>query len=280
MDIKEFGSIKDSGKRESMTTGSKRDTQEGKPRPDLINPLVLRRLSMHFAGGCDKYGERNYELGQPTSRYKASEGRHKLDYDEGLRDEDHLAARIWNLMGIMMNEEFIKRGIYPPEMDDATDYRDKEGFDRTVGARALAFNEAMDHSDPQPHSPGKIELQKLLTIRQEIGYCGDTKPSANCCDCTSSDCDFNLAEPVPDLTPNHYDWTPNRQDPVTLDDEIQSMEDRTCTGCQHQKNTDADWPCYECARVLVPNGNTGEGTRHDFYIPAWPFNDSSFNLGN
>ena len=137
----EFDKVKDSGVREDMETGSRRDTQKGKSRPDLNNPLVIRRLGMHMANGCDKYGEHNYELGQKTSRYLASLERHLLDYKEGLDDEDHAAAIMWNIHGIIMNQEFVERGIYPAEMDDYCDYRTKQGFDCTVGARARGFND-------------------------------------------------------------------------------------------------------------------------------------------
>ena len=60
--------ISDSGKREDMESGSRRDTNEGKSRPDLVNPLVAKRVGMHYANGCKKYGMRNFELGQKSSR--------------------------------------------------------------------------------------------------------------------------------------------------------------------------------------------------------------------
>jgi len=148
-----FDGLKDSGKREDMETGSRRDTQEGKSRPDLMNPLVLRRLGMHFANGCIKYGEKNFELGQKTSRYRASLSRHLLDYDEGLKDEDHLAAIIWNAMCIMMNQEFVERGIYPASLDDHSDYRDHDGFYETVGKRAKEFNDNLRREEAETCDP-------------------------------------------------------------------------------------------------------------------------------
>ena len=50
---------------------------------------------------------------------------------------------MWNIHGIIMNGEFVERGIYPPEMDDRTDYRCKEGFDKTVRKRAEEFNDKL-----------------------------------------------------------------------------------------------------------------------------------------
>jgi hypothetical protein len=139
----EFKTLKDSGKREDMETGSRRDTQENKSRPDLMNPLVSRRVGHHYANGCVKYGEKNFELGQKSSRYLASLERHLLDYKEGKKDEDHLAAIVWNANCLIMNQEFVERGIYDESIMDETNYQDKAGFDRTVGARARAHNDEL-----------------------------------------------------------------------------------------------------------------------------------------
>jgi hypothetical protein len=156
----EFKYVKDSGKREDMETGSRRDSQDGKSRPDLMNPLVLRRVGQHFANGCDKYGEKNFELGQKTSRYRASLGRHLLDYDEGLTDEDHLSAIIWNAMGIMMNQEFVERGLYAGNIDDFSDYTTRKGFEGSVGDRARAHNDALRRK-------GSINAQGQLLIEDK-----------------------------------------------------------------------------------------------------------------
>ena len=170
--------MKDSGKREDMSTGSRRDTQVGKSRPDLMNPLVLRRLGQHFANGCEKYGEKNFELGQQSSRYRASLGRHLLDYDEGKMDEDHLSAIIWNAMGLVMNQEFVERGIYPAEIDDSCNYLDKEGFRATVGSRAMAHNDALRKAEveetnrklvvdlPVRDEPNRVDLTPNIAMAE------------------------------------------------------------------------------------------------------------------
>jgi len=177
-----FNKVKDSGQREDMSTGSRRDSQVGKSRPDLMNPLVLRRLGMHFANGCDKYGEKNFELGQKTSRYRASLGRHLLDYDEGLVDEDHLSAIIWNAMGIMLNQELIERGIYDRELDDRSDYTDHEGFWTTVGDRAMKFNESLRRKD------GQVTIQPLQITHEEMDEDLETCPSVPpCFECTEDE---------------------------------------------------------------------------------------------
>ena len=55
--------IKDHGVREEMSTGSQRDTQEGKPRPELIPSSVLTKLAMHYGNGAIKYKSWNWARG-------------------------------------------------------------------------------------------------------------------------------------------------------------------------------------------------------------------------
>lgn len=63
-----FNEVKDSGKRQEFQTGSIRDTREGKGRYDLLPPHAIFRLAKHFENGAKKYGDRNWEKGQPLSR--------------------------------------------------------------------------------------------------------------------------------------------------------------------------------------------------------------------
>lgn len=122
----EFKEVKDSGKRQNFKTGSKRDTAEGKGRYDLISPVSLARLAKHFENGAVKYGDRNWELGQPMCRYLDSAIRHIYKHLEGHRDEDHLAAGAWNLLSAIHTEEMIERGLLPKELDNRPNYLKKE----------------------------------------------------------------------------------------------------------------------------------------------------------
>jgi hypothetical protein len=99
--------VKDSGKREEFPTGSVRDTREGKGRFDLISPIALRRLAEHYERGARKYGERNWEKGQPLDRYIDSALRHINAFQVGDRAEDHLIAAAWNLFAHVHTEEMI-----------------------------------------------------------------------------------------------------------------------------------------------------------------------------
>ncbi|MFC6021524.1 dATP/dGTP diphosphohydrolase domain-containing protein [Plantactinospora solaniradicis] len=89
---------------ERFSSGAVRDSQEGKLRYDLISPLLLRRLAEHLEKGARRYGEHNWTKGIPSGSYMASLLRHVEAYRSGDRDEDHLAAAVFNLMGLMHNE--------------------------------------------------------------------------------------------------------------------------------------------------------------------------------
>lgn len=116
--IVDFRDVKDSGKREEFDTGSRRDTREGKGRFDLISPFVNERDARHLENGARKYGDRNWEKGQPLSRYMDSALRHMNKYLMGHRDEDHLAAARWNIAALMHTEQMIKLGRLPAELND------------------------------------------------------------------------------------------------------------------------------------------------------------------
>ena len=117
-----FTKVKDSGKRRDFKTGSVRDTREGKGRFDLISPIALKRLAQHYENGGNKYDDRNWEKGQPLASYLDSAIRHLIEFQEGLRDEDHLAAAAWNIFSIIHTEEMISRGVLPKELNDLPSY--------------------------------------------------------------------------------------------------------------------------------------------------------------
>lgn len=103
-----------SGDQEQWDTGAVRDSQDGKARYDLIDPGFLLRFAEHMRKGAEHYGEHNWTMGIPSSRYLASLMRHVEAYRRGERDEDHLAAIAFNVMGIMRNEG--------TELDDQFDW--------------------------------------------------------------------------------------------------------------------------------------------------------------
>ena len=116
--VVDFREVKDSGNRETFETGSNRDTRAGKGRYDLLSPYVMERDAKHMENGAVKYGDRNWEKGQPLSRYIDSAIRHIQKYMMGQRDEDHLAAARWNIGALMHTEHMIQLGRVPQELDD------------------------------------------------------------------------------------------------------------------------------------------------------------------
>ena len=127
----EYLRVLDSGTRESFDTGSVRDTREGKGRYDLITPIGLKRLAQHYANGAVKYGDRNWEKGQPISRYVDSAIRHLYAFLDGGRDEDHLAATAWNALAAIHTEEMVARGELPNELNDL-EVKDERSTDDDV----------------------------------------------------------------------------------------------------------------------------------------------------
>lgn len=114
-------------------TGAIRDTDENKPRPDLISPLAMDRLGHWLRIGAERYGDRNWEKGIPISRSLASLYRHLLKFHEGDRSEDHLAAIMCNAMFILHTEEMILRGKLPESLSDMPDYRPtQKGVTNTI----------------------------------------------------------------------------------------------------------------------------------------------------
>lgn len=116
--MREYKEVKDSGNRTEFQTGSRRDTQAGKGMPHLIPTYPLRRLAVHFANGADKYGKHNWKLGQPLSQYLDSLERHVWAVKEGLDDEDHEAAVLWNMACFMETKRMIEVGELPEELND------------------------------------------------------------------------------------------------------------------------------------------------------------------
>ena len=122
---KDFGGkhLPDSGDRREFSTGSVRDVREGKGRYDLLSPLALKAYAKRMEDGMSKYGERNWEKGQPVMSYLDSAMRHLWNFIEDrmkgrVPEEDHLGASMWNVASCIHTIEMIRRGSLPKELDD------------------------------------------------------------------------------------------------------------------------------------------------------------------
>lgn len=103
---------------EQFSGGAVRDSQEDKPRPDLISPFFKERLGDWLRLGAGRYKPWNWAKGMPISRVVASLERHLMEFQQGLDDEDHLAAIAANAMFLLDFDERIKRGLLSSEFDD------------------------------------------------------------------------------------------------------------------------------------------------------------------
>lgn len=112
-----FKAVESTGKHiREFPTGSVRDNAEGKGRWDLIPYYPMLRLAVHFENGAKKYGDRNWEKGQPLNEYLSSAMRHLLRFANGENQEDHLSACIWNCLAFIETERKIKERIFPEDI--------------------------------------------------------------------------------------------------------------------------------------------------------------------
>lgn len=114
----ESTTLKDSGQRRHFASGSVRDIRTGKGRYDLLPAEAIAAYALQLELGMQKYGERNWEKGQPLSCYLDSGLRHLFRYINGDRDEDHLRAAFWNIGGALTTRERIRSGKLPKTLWD------------------------------------------------------------------------------------------------------------------------------------------------------------------
>lgn len=160
--------IKDSGDRTEFNSGAVRDMHTGKGRYDLLPMCVIDRLAKHYEAGALKYSDRNWEKGIPAHSFADSAMRHFCKYMDGLDDEDHLIAAIWNLCGLAWTE--VKR----PEMMD---------IPARMETKCCGEDDAKANHSPSPNVSREALLHKLDNyedsevikvkyVGQMIGYTG------------------------------------------------------------------------------------------------------------
>jgi hypothetical protein len=117
---------KDSGTHLEYESGMRRDSQDGKPRFDLIRTKLqpyeeqmITRYARLLARGAEKYDPRNWEEGcgeEELDRAKASLLRHTEQLIAGETDEDHAAAVWFNAQAI----EYFRWRLETPDSDGLT----------------------------------------------------------------------------------------------------------------------------------------------------------------
>ena len=86
-------------------TGAKRDNDDSKALINNLKGYTRLRFGYHMKLGSLKYGDNNWEKGMPTLQYMQSLDRHWAMFMECDDSEDHLSAILFNLQGIMINEQ-------------------------------------------------------------------------------------------------------------------------------------------------------------------------------
>lgn len=97
-------------------TGAIRDTQDGKiDFIETISWTAFARYAAYMTGKKAKYGAGNFKKGIPIDSYEKSLVRHihkymvnKYERGDLEKAEDHLSAAVFNLFGIMHEEEMAK----------------------------------------------------------------------------------------------------------------------------------------------------------------------------
>ena len=110
--------LKSTGTPRDFGTGSIRDNAVGKGLPHLLPLRGIQLVCLQMERGREKYGARNWELGQPLSSYYDSAFRHLNKSWLGYTDEPHVDAFAWNALCYADTFERIRLGILPPELDD------------------------------------------------------------------------------------------------------------------------------------------------------------------
>lgn len=104
--------VKDSGQRQSYSSGMVRDTQDGKPDYTLLDSEFLQRWAAHMTLGAVKYGRDNWRKAdseEELQRFQSSAFRHFMSWIKGEVDEDHAVAVAFNIAAAEYVKERLKK---------------------------------------------------------------------------------------------------------------------------------------------------------------------------
>lgn len=116
-------------RKDEFHTGATRSAQEGRGRFDLIPYEAMLSLARRYEIGAQRFGDRNWERGQPLSRLLSSMRRHahQIGYDFS---EDHAGAVLWNAAAFVTMVERMRAGLLPKELDDVGYFISERGAQR------------------------------------------------------------------------------------------------------------------------------------------------------
>jgi hypothetical protein len=101
----------------TFDTGSIRDSEDNKEDyTETISWTAFKRYAQYMTRCKEKYGDGNFKKGMPIDAYERSLLRHVQKYMENKyekgtveKDQDHLSAMVFNIFGIMHEEEMMKK---------------------------------------------------------------------------------------------------------------------------------------------------------------------------
>jgi len=156
------------------------------PRYDMISPLFLKRVSVHYQLGGINYGDRNWELGMPVMVTWDSATRHLTNWLDKETTEDHLAAVGWNIMCTMHTIEMVNRGLLPENLYDPP-------MHRNIHIKTPYKNKLENEDSEQENAP-----------EYHTGFCMSTYNPRKCWDCFSKNKCLEMGEKEKG-SPIHYD---------------------------------------------------------------------------
>lgn len=102
---------KDSGERQNYDSGMRRDTDENKPRFDLVYQPLFKRWAELMQRGAVKYTANNWQKAnslEELARFKASAYRHFFSwFNDENPEEDHAAGVLFNIAAV----EYLKEKL-------------------------------------------------------------------------------------------------------------------------------------------------------------------------
>jgi hypothetical protein len=166
--------------RRQFDTGAVRSTDTDHVRYDLVSPYALRRLAARYKMGADKYGDGNYLKGFPVHDVLNHTLNHLFLYmAEGNRNDDNLAAAMWNIATIIhfeetKREELFKGMVYQNERYDLLERKHLGDPDKKTGIYHPDFHkiedEGLDSRPPIRKDFGKPFHLNPKEIAADITY--------------------------------------------------------------------------------------------------------------
>lgn len=163
--------IKFSGEKETFESGATKEVKKGRGKPSLIFPCLITRLAKWLELGGKNHGDRNWEKGLPSDSYLDALYRHVLAYHFGDRSEDHLAAMLFNVQGLIFNEELRPDLINLPDhtkkADDCTNDEYVKSFlaqesGNTPAKPTLMVTSTGKGFDPVSPKPEDIDIKDIF----------------------------------------------------------------------------------------------------------------------